>query len=62
MAFTLVYSGEHYVFDIVTGWIYASVVFFGINYIRRRRAPAASTSEQPLPPQAEAAPVAVTAP
>ena len=62
MAFTLVYSGEHYVFDIVTGWIYAAVVFFGINYIRRRRTRAASASEPSLPPPVEAAPVAVTAP
>ena len=28
MAFALVYTGEHYVFDIFLGWIYAVVVYF----------------------------------
>jgi hypothetical protein len=31
MAFTLVYTGEHYVIDIVFGWIYASGIFVGGN-------------------------------
>jgi membrane-associated phospholipid phosphatase len=37
MAFTLVYSGEHYVFDIVLGWLYAIVVVAGAAFLRRRR-------------------------
>jgi hypothetical protein len=61
MAFTLVYSGEHYVFDIVTGWIYAGVVYFGVAYIRRRRARGASMSSSMPPVPAEAEPVAVGA-
>ncbi len=28
MAFSLVYAGEHYVFDIFLGWLYAAVVYF----------------------------------
>jgi hypothetical protein len=28
MAFTLVYTAEHYVFDIILGWLYATVVYF----------------------------------
>jgi membrane-associated phospholipid phosphatase len=37
MAWTLVYSGEHYVFDIVLGWLYAVAVAAGAALIRRRR-------------------------
>jgi hypothetical protein len=28
MAFTLVYTAEHYVFDVILGWLYATVVYF----------------------------------
>jgi hypothetical protein len=38
MAFTLVYSGEHYVFDIVLGWAYAALVVVGTAALRRVRA------------------------
>jgi hypothetical protein len=31
MAFTLVYTAEHFVIDILLGWMYASVVFVGGN-------------------------------
>ena len=44
MAFTLVYSGEHYVADIVLGWSYAAAVFAGVGWVRRRRA-----ERRPLP-------------
>ena len=27
MAFTLVYSADHFVFDILAGWAYAAVVY-----------------------------------
>jgi membrane-associated phospholipid phosphatase len=36
MAVTLVYSGEHYFFDIVVGWIYALLVLGGVSLWRRR--------------------------
>jgi hypothetical protein len=47
MSFTLVYTGEHYVFDVVLGWIYAIATFFIVGAIRRmwsnrHTAPAAS--------------------
>jgi membrane-associated phospholipid phosphatase len=38
MAFTLVYSGEHYVSDILIGWLYAAAVFAGVSWARRRGA------------------------
>lgn len=31
MAFTLVYTAEHYVIDILLGWLFAAVVVIGIN-------------------------------
>ena len=49
MAFTLVYTGEHYVFDILIGWVYAGGVFAAVTAAgelrRSRRAP-------PLPARA----------
>lgn len=43
MAFALVYTGEHYVSDIVVGWLYAGGVFAAVNAVRarlrQRRAP-----------------------
>jgi membrane-associated phospholipid phosphatase len=63
MAFTLVYSGEHYFFDIVTGWIYAAGVFFGVAFVRRRRAGRATPpSALPTLPATEAEPVAIATP
>jgi membrane-associated phospholipid phosphatase len=35
MAFTLVYSGEHYVFDVIVGWFYAVAVFAGVPALER---------------------------
>lgn len=38
MAFTLVYTGEHYVFDILAGWgLAAAVIAVQYLYLRRRR-------------------------
>ena len=37
MAFTLVYTGEHFVTDIVVGWLYAAVTFsVGSKLLDRR--------------------------
>ena len=50
MAITLVYTADHFVFDILSGWLYATVTFLVVNAVlaRRDRAPAglaqASTS------------------
>jgi membrane-associated phospholipid phosphatase len=38
MAFTLVYSGEHYAFDILLGWVYAVLAFVLVKAWDRRRA------------------------
>lgn len=34
MSFTLVYTGEHYVFDVVLGWIYAGATFAIVGAVR----------------------------
>jgi membrane-associated phospholipid phosphatase len=36
MGWTLVYGGEHYVFDILLGWVYGVAVYFGVLWARRR--------------------------
>jgi hypothetical protein len=38
MAFVLVYSGEHYVFDVLLGWFYAVLAFVLVKAWQRRRA------------------------
>ena len=38
MGFTLVYTGEHYVFDVVLGWVYAVGVYAGVLAVERWRA------------------------
>ncbi len=38
MALALVYTGEHFVFDIILGWIYAVVVYFGGSWVADRLA------------------------
>ena len=56
MAFTLVYAGEHYVFDVLLGWIYAVAVYGAVTAIERawarRREPSpkrALATDKPLP-------------
>jgi membrane-associated phospholipid phosphatase len=46
MAFTLVYSGEHYVFDVVVGWFYAVLVIAGAFVIARLRASRSTAAER----------------
>jgi hypothetical protein len=36
MSFTLVYTADHFVFDILIGWTYASVIYFGFSWFWRR--------------------------
>lgn len=38
MAFTLVYTGEHYVFDVLLGWVYAVAVYGAVTAIERELA------------------------
>jgi membrane-associated phospholipid phosphatase len=49
MAFTLVYSGEHYVSDILVGWLYAGAVVAGVAWVRRRRARRRPPPASPVP-------------
>jgi hypothetical protein len=65
MAFALVYTGEHYVFDILLGWVYATVVYFvgtwAMNAWSRRRA-SARPEPEPAPEPAVLAGAALSSP
>jgi hypothetical protein len=37
MGFTLVWSGEHYVVDVVLGWLYAAAAVAGVHWWEQRR-------------------------
>jgi membrane-associated phospholipid phosphatase len=37
MAFSLIYTGEHYLIDCLAGWVYASVVYFAVSFVFERR-------------------------
>jgi hypothetical protein len=45
MGFALVYSAEHYVFDILLGWLVTAAVTIGFARWERRRQPAAGPDE-----------------
>lgn len=61
MAFTLVYTAEHYVVDILLGWALAGVVLFALNRYEARQAracgsePAAASAESMPDPGLEVA-------
>jgi membrane-associated phospholipid phosphatase len=55
MAFTLVYSGEHYVADILLGWLYAAGTVAAVNWARRRRGQRRPAEEPPPPALEESA-------
>jgi hypothetical protein len=38
MAFALVYTAEHYVFDILLGWTYTVIAVWVVNRVADRRA------------------------
>jgi hypothetical protein len=40
MGFALVYSAEHYVVDILAGWLYAVVAYLAVEWVATRRAEA----------------------
>ncbi|MDP9101487.1 MAG: phosphatase PAP2 family protein [Actinomycetota bacterium] len=42
MTFTLVYGGEHYVVDVLLGWLYAAVALRLVDVWLRRRSPSVS--------------------
>lgn len=35
MSLTLVYTGEHYVSDVLLGWLYAGAIYLGVTWVRR---------------------------
>jgi membrane-associated phospholipid phosphatase len=35
MSLTLVYTGEHYVSDVLLGWLYAGATYLGVTWVRR---------------------------
>jgi membrane-associated phospholipid phosphatase len=47
MGFVLVYGGEHYVFDVLVGWLWALGVHAGITWFERRRRRTAGPPEPP---------------
>jgi membrane-associated phospholipid phosphatase len=48
MLLTLVYAGEHYVTDIVVGYVYAATSVWGVDrWFRRRAAPRPKEAEAP---------------
>jgi membrane-associated phospholipid phosphatase len=49
MAFALVYTGEHYVVDVVAGWIYCVAVYFTVEWVAAR--PARATLRRLAPQQ-----------
>ncbi len=56
MAFVLVYSAEHYVSDILLGWIYAVAVFWLVTAVRRWRARRRAGRPERSPPTIEPVP------
>jgi PAP2 superfamily len=45
MAFTLVYTGDHFVFDVLLGWTYVIVAVVAVRIARTRRAKTSEASE-----------------
>lgn len=64
MTFTLVYSGEHYVIDVLVGWAYVGMTFLVVGLAERawraRRSRRAASTDEPTPGGPDVAPVAVT--
>ena len=52
MAFTLVYTAEHYVVDILLGWALAAVVLVAIHWFKSRRARSAAPEIADVPTSA----------
>jgi membrane-associated phospholipid phosphatase len=58
MGFTLVYFGEHYVVDILAGWLYAVAAYIAVEYLAKRKAAARREPLPARPAQAGLLPVA----
>lgn len=48
MTFTLTYGGEHYVVDILIGWVHAAVAVYGVAWVLRRRAGGRENCHRPV--------------
>lgn len=57
MSFALVYTGEHYVFDVLLGWAYAIAVFVAVGAIRRAWARRSERTPAAPAEQGDATPV-----
>jgi hypothetical protein len=65
MAWTLVYGGEHYFFDVLLGWAYAVSVFLSVRWMRARwgeRRARARASAAPEPATKPSVPEPATQP
>jgi hypothetical protein len=38
MAFALVYTAEHYLVDVLLGWVYTLLAFWAVNHLAERLA------------------------
>jgi hypothetical protein len=56
MAFVLVYGAEHYVFDILLGWLLTAVVCFALSWWEARRARREDTASDDVQPPGDAQP------
>ncbi len=50
MAFTLVYTAEHYVIDILLGWVLAAVVVTASTAMKRGGGSRSSSATMSVPP------------
>jgi membrane-associated phospholipid phosphatase len=48
MTFTLVYSGEHYVIDVLVGWLYVAATFLAVGTAERVWRRASSENAHPV--------------
>jgi membrane-associated phospholipid phosphatase len=48
MTFTLVYSGEHYVIDVLVGWLYVAATFFLVGLAERLWRRSATKTAEPV--------------
>jgi membrane-associated phospholipid phosphatase len=48
MTFTLVYSGEHYVIDVLVGWLYVAATFLGVGLAERLWRRSAVKTREPV--------------
>jgi membrane-associated phospholipid phosphatase len=66
MGLSLIYLGEHYLIDILLGWVYAAVAVYLVNWgferwnQRRKRPADRPAADAPAPPERTAEPAGVS--